>query len=86
MTLQSNADGIHDKKLTQTKDFVCIAFSSVTPVVHYANTDLNTKETVNVLPKQYNFVKIWMKPCVRRTKSCTNKYLYIIIKLDYLLL
>ena len=44
----------------------------------YANTDLNTKERVNLLPKQYNFVKIIMKPCVSHTKSCTNKYLYSI--------
>ena len=53
------------------------------PVVNDANTDLNTKERVNVLPKPYNFVKIWMKPCVSCSKSCTNKYLYsITIKVD----
>ena len=48
----------------------------------YANTDLNTRERVNVLPEQYNFVEIWMKPCVSGTKSCTNKYLYSMTKLD----
>ena len=48
----------------------------------YANTDFNTKERVNVLPKQCNFVKIWMKPYVSRTKSWTNKYLYSTTKLD----
>ena len=48
----------------------------LSPVVNYANTNLNTKEWVNVLPKQYNLIKIWMKPCVRRIKSCTIKYLY----------
>ena len=48
----------------------------------YANTDLNTKERVNVLPKQYSFVEIWMKPCINRTKSCKNEYLYRITKLD----
>ena len=50
-------------------------------MVNYANTDFNTKERVNVPPKQYNFVKIRMKPCVRRTKSCTNKYFTVWPKL-----
>ena len=40
------------------------------PVVNYANTDL-IKESVNMLPKQF-FVKIWTKPCVGRTRSCTE--------------
>ena len=31
----------------------------LSPVVNYANIDFTTKESVNVLPKQYNFVKKW---------------------------
>ena len=51
-------------------------------VVNYVNTNLNNKEWVNVLPKQYNFSKIWIKQCVNRTKLPTNQYLYSKTKLD----
>ena len=51
-------------------------------VISYVNTYSTTKESVNVLPKHYNFVKIWTKPCISRQKSCTNNCLYSKTKLD----
>ena len=57
---------------------------TVTISLNYANTDLTTKERVNVLPKIciYIYFLIWMKPSVSCTKYFTNKYLYSITKLD----
>ena len=54
----------------------------LSPVVNFANTDGTTKERVNVLPQQNDFVKIWINPFLSRTKPCTSKYLYSMTKLD----